>query len=287
MSSPLRLEYCNALYHITAQGNDNQSIFIDELDRENFLQILAQARTRYKWLCHAYCLMDNHYHLIIETPYPNLSRGMRQLNGRYTHVFNKHHFRTGHIFQGRYKAIHVEKESYLLSLCRHIVLSPVKAKLVQDPKDWQWSSYLATAGYTEVPSFLTVSSILSAFSHKIRSARKQYKQFINDDMDSDVFWKDLRGKVILGSDRFLDSLKDQITDKKNNFEIPKHQRFLGSTPLADIFTDKIRGNKEKRNEMIYSAFKDHGYTQKIIADFLNLHYASISRIIKDVENKDK
>jgi len=111
MARPIRIEYDGAVYHVTSRGNARKRIYKDEVDRLKFLDILAEVNRKYNWLCHAYCLMDNHYHLIIETPDGNLSKGMRQLNGGYTQSFNRRHRRVGHIFQGRYKAILVEKEA--------------------------------------------------------------------------------------------------------------------------------------------------------------------------------
>ena len=149
MTRPLRIEYPNAVYHVTSRGNARNKIFLGDQDRENFLAVLDAVVKRYNWLCHAYCLMDNHYHLMIETPDANLSRGMRQLNGVYTQKYNWWHSKTGHIFQGRYKAILVEKENYLLELCRYVVLNPVRANMVDKPEEWKWSSYGATAGLTK------------------------------------------------------------------------------------------------------------------------------------------
>ena len=130
MARALRIEYPDAVYHITSRGNARNEIFADDQDRDNFLTVLGVVVKRYNWLCHAYCLMDNHYHLMIETPDANLSRGMRQLNGVYTQKYNWRHSKTGHIFQGRYKSILVEKENYLLELCRYVVLNPVRANMV-------------------------------------------------------------------------------------------------------------------------------------------------------------
>ena len=141
MARPLRIEYDGALYHITSRGNERKAIFRDDEDRKNFLDNLLKVDERFNWICHAYCLMNNHYHLIIETPDGNLSGGMRQLNGIYTQYFNRRHKRAGHIFQGRYKAVLIEKESYLLEVSRYVVLNPVRAKAVETPEDWQWSSY--------------------------------------------------------------------------------------------------------------------------------------------------
>jgi putative transposase len=146
MARPLRIEYDGAVYHITSRGNARKPIFKDDDDRSRFLELLRQVNDRYNGLCHAYCLMSNHYHLVIETPDGNLSKGMRQLNGVYTQSFNRKHRRVGHIFQGRYKAILIDKESHLLEVCRYVVLNPARARLVSDPEAWQWSSYRSTAG---------------------------------------------------------------------------------------------------------------------------------------------
>ena len=136
MARPLRIEYDGALYHITSRGNERKAIFRDDEDRVGFLEALQKVNERFNWICHAYCLMNNHYHLVVETPDGNLSKGMRQLNGVYTQYFNRKHHRVGHIFQGRYKSILIEKESYLLEVSRYVVLNPVRAKAVKKPEDW-------------------------------------------------------------------------------------------------------------------------------------------------------
>ena len=161
MARPLRLEYAGALYHITARGNGRGEIFVDDEDRQRFLSALAATVIRLGWLCHAYCLMDNHYHLLIETPTASLSEGMRQINGTYTQSFNRRHGRVGHVLQGRFKAILVERESYLLELCRYIVLNPVRAGLVKEAGRYPWSSYRATAGLEAAPAGLMVDWVLS------------------------------------------------------------------------------------------------------------------------------
>jgi len=161
MARPLHIQFEGAVYHVTSRGNARQDIFIDDEDRGVFLSTLGEVVDRFRWICHAYCLMSNHYHLLIETPSPNLSRGMQLLNGVYTQRFNRRHERFGHVLQGRYKAILVEKESHLLELARYVVLNPVRAKMVRSVRDWPWSSYRATAGQTDIPSFLQVDWILA------------------------------------------------------------------------------------------------------------------------------
>ena len=132
MARPLRIEYPGALYHVTARGNARQRIYSDSKDCQAFLDLLGTLSDRYHWLCHAYCLMTNHYHLLLETPEGNLAEGMRQLNGIYTQAFNRRHHKVGHLFQGRYHAILVDKDCYLLEVARYIVLNPVRAKMVKE-----------------------------------------------------------------------------------------------------------------------------------------------------------
>lgn len=134
MARPLRLEFPGAIYHVTSRGNARNAIFLDDEDRVLFLACLGAVVTRFGWWCHAYCLMDNHYHLLIETPEGDLSRGMRQLNGVYTQRFNRRHGRAGHVFQGRFKAIVVDRDSYLLELCRYVVLNPIRAGMVSQAR---------------------------------------------------------------------------------------------------------------------------------------------------------
>jgi len=146
MARPLRLEFRGALYHVTSRGEGREDIYVDDADREEWLDVPGEVCGRFNWMVHAYCLMTNHYHVLLETPDGNLSRGMRQLNGVYTQRFNRAHARVGHVFQGRYKAVIVQKDAYLMELARYIVLNPVRARMVRSAREWRWSSYRATAG---------------------------------------------------------------------------------------------------------------------------------------------
>lgn len=173
MARPLRIEFAGALYHITSRGNARENIYQDDVDRTVFLALLNRACSRHYWLCHAYCLMSNHYHLLIETNAATLSKGMKYLNGTYTQQYNRRHQRVGHVFQGRFKAILVEKDSYLLELARYIVLNPVRAQMVRAAKDWPWSSYRATAGLTNPHECLTTDWILSGFgSNRVEAVQR-------------------------------------------------------------------------------------------------------------------
>lgn len=160
MSRPLRLEFVGALYHITSRGNDRKNIFFEETDFELFINILSDVCHSYHCSVHAYCLMSNHYHLLLETSNPNLSKIMRQLNGVFTQSMNRKHRHVGHLFQGRYKAILVDKEAYLLEVSRYIVLNPVRAKMVNSPDEWLWSNWHNMVGRKESPSWLTTDFTL-------------------------------------------------------------------------------------------------------------------------------
>jgi len=160
MARPLRIEYPGAVYHVTSRGNEKKPVFKDDTDRLTFLNTLQHVNKRYNWICHAYCLMTNHYHLLIETPDGNLSIGMRQVNSVYTQLFNKRHGRAGHLFQGRYKAILIQKDSHLLEVCRYVVLNPVRARMAEKPEEYRWSSYLATAGKAQPHPCLTSDWVL-------------------------------------------------------------------------------------------------------------------------------
>jgi REP element-mobilizing transposase RayT len=274
MARPLRLEFPGALYHLTSRGDGREDVFLTAADREAFLQVLTQVVDRFAWLCHAYCLMDNHYHLLVETPEPNLSRGMRQLNGVYTQTFNRAHGRVGHVFQGRFKSILVEKESHLLELARYIVQNPVRARSVRRAVDWPWSSYRATAGLEAVPFFLTVDWILGQFGRSRRKAQEAYREFVAEGRGASP-WESLVGQVFLGSERFVRRLQAKAAPLP---EVPRGQR-TARPSLATVFA---RGREENG---IVNAYRKHGYTLKEIADHLGVHYATVSRRLRRAEEQ--
>lgn len=283
MARPLRIEYPNAVYHVTSRGNARNKIFLDDQDRENFLFILAAVVKRYNWLCHAYCLMDNHYHLMIETPDSNLSRGMRQLNGVYTQKYNWWHSKTGHIFQGRYKSILVDRENYLLELCRYVVLNSVRANMVEKPEEWKWSSYGATAGLKNVPDYLMVGWILGLFSNNKSEAQKRYRKFVREGIHAGSPWNDLQGQILLGEEEFIEKYKDLLSDKEHIKEIPKPQRYVSRPKLSKLLAKE--DSRNRRNKGIHSAHVKYGYTLKEIADHLGIHYTTVSKVIKSLKGK--
>ncbi|WP_111494827.1 transposase [Marinobacter bohaiensis] len=280
MARPLRLEFAGALYHVTSRGNRREMVYESDDDRRAWLSILDEVCEIFNWVCHAYCLMGNHYHLLIETPEGNLSKGMRQLNGVYTQVFNRHHGRVGHVFQGRYKAILVEKDSYLLELCRYIVLNPVRAAMVRSAVEWPWSSYRATAGYERDLKALDVDWILAAFAERRDRAVESYEQFVADGKNQPSPWESLKNQVYLGSDQFVDDMQRRIEGAERLSEIPMNQHRPLAKPLQ-FYVDSA----SSRNEAIRLAYASGGYGLKDIGDFFGLHYSRVSRIIREAKRK--
>jgi len=280
MTRPLRIEYPGAVYHITSRGNEKKAVFKDDQDCKIFLDTLQHVNQRYNWFCHAYCLMGNHYHLLIETPDGNLSIGMRQLNGVYTQLFNKRYRRVGHLFQGRYKAILIQKENHLLEVCRYVVLNPVRAGMVERPEDWHWSSYRGTAGRGKSHPSLTTDWILGQLSGKRARAEKAYRQFVQGGMGKTSIWTEVKGQTLLGDDEFVYSLIDHLKKHKDVSEIPKSQRYVNRPSLNQIFQEGIKMDKLKRDKKIVEALVKHGYLQVEIASYLGMHYSTISNLLK-------
>jgi REP element-mobilizing transposase RayT len=274
MARPLRLEYPGAVYHVTSRGNARQNIVLDDRDRALFLDRLAHVIDRFGWRCHAYCLMDNHYHLVIETPQPNLSRGMRQLNGTYTQAVNRRHQRVGHLFQGRFTAILVEKEAHLLELCRYVVLNPVRARLVTHPRLWAWSSYRATAGERPGPTWLWTDWILGQFGRTQRDAQVRYRQFVAEGRDGPRPWEQLKGQIYLGSEAFI----AQHQPDRVLRDIPRRQTQASRPMLKDLF--QRRGTEAQR---IGVAYRRYGYRLREIAAHLGVHEVTVSRRLKQAE----
>jgi hypothetical protein len=224
--------------------------------------------------------MNNHYHLIIETPDGNLTQGMRQLNGVYTQAFNKRHRKVGHVYQGRYKAILIQKESHLLEVCRYVVLNPVRAKMVEKPEQWKWSSYVATSGRVKAHECLTTDWVLGQFGTKRLKAKRQYRQFVRDGIRRKSVLKGVKAQSILGGEEFVENLKGFIKGHRDIAEIPKSQRYLDRPGLEDIFKSIKHKNMMRRNKKILEAVQRYGYTQREIGDHLGMHFTSISRIMR-------
>jgi len=278
MGRPIRIEFEGALYHITSRGNARQDIYNNKVDRISFLELLAQCVDRYQWRCHAYCLMDNHYHLLIETRLPNLSIGMRHINGSYTQLYNRQHKRVGHLFQGRYKAILVQKESYLLEVSRYIVLNPVRAGMVRSAREWPWSSYRAIAGEIRTPNWLTEEAILGIFATRRDKAIKAYKTFVSEGKNQPSLWQSLKNQVFLGDEEFVEDMQCKLPDDFSKRGIPKVQLSVVKRPLS-WFTKKHK----QRDKVIIMAYKSGHYTQAEIGEYLGISHTTVSRVVRKAD----
>ncbi|GAB2914920.1 REP-associated tyrosine transposase [Rheinheimera gaetbuli] len=273
MARPLRLEFPGALYHITSRGNERKDIYFDDTDFELFLLLLSKVCERYNWVVHSYCLMSNHYHLLVETPDANLSKGMRQLNGVFTQAINRKHNRVGHLFQGRYKAILVDKDAYLLELSRYIVLNPIRAKIVQQLEDWPWSNWHAFMGLRTSPRWLATDALLEMFSKQRETAREKYAVFVQQGNGLPV-WDKLTNQVFLGSDKFVQSHLTLLNEPDKLADIPKKQRSVVAKTLKDYEL-----SAKTRNEAIAAAYDSGAYTLKEIGSHFGLHYSRVSRVV--------
>jgi REP element-mobilizing transposase RayT len=274
MARPLRIEFPGALYHVTSRGDRREPIYEDDADREQFLATLAEVVERYNWLCHAYCLMTNHYHLILETVEGNLSKGMRQLNGVFTQSSNRRHGRQGHLFQGRFKGILVDKDSYLLELSRYVVLNPVRAGMAQDPEQWFWSSYRATAGESTTPPWLETDFVLRQFAEDRDRAQARYRRFVLEGLGRDI-WQNLRQQIYLGDETFVEKMQAAVNIKGDRLSVPNIQRRPPPAPLADIAQ-----SHPDRNSAILAAYATGAYSYAAIAAYFGIHLSTVGRIVR-------
>lgn len=275
MARPLRIEYPGALYHVTARGNAQQTIFQSKGDALRFLETLGDTARRLGWRLHAFCLMTNHYHLLVETEQANLSQGMRHLNGVYTQAYNRAHGQVGHVFQGRYKAILVEAEAYFLELTRYIVLNPLRAGLVANVGDWPWSSYPATLGRTAAPDWLEVAPLLLRFAEDAGKARAAFAAFVAEGVGKPAPWASVRNQLFLGGEAFVQSFLAEGSSKPASPEVPKRQQTRPTVSLAEI-----AASSPDRDSAIRAAWATGAYTQREIGDHFELGYSRVSKILR-------
>lgn len=274
MSRPLRIEFPGALYHITARGDGREEIYRDDRDRYAFLQLLGEACGTCRWCCHGYCLMSNHYHLVVETPEANLTAGMRNLNGSYAQRFNRRHRRVGHVFQGRYGAVIVQKESHLLELARYVVLNPVRAGMVRSAKQWRWSSYRATCGIEEPPRWLHTDWLLASFASKRDAAIDAYRDFVSEGSRASSPWEELKQQIFLGDDSFVQATQARIDLAAIDNEVPLPQRRPARKALSEYATAA-----EDRDSAIVAAYTHGHYSMRAIGDYFDLDPSRVSQIV--------
>ena len=275
MARPVRIELPGAIYHITSRGDYREDVFIDDDDRAEWLKLLGRVCGRFNWKIHVYCMMNNHYHLVLETAQANLSKGMRQLNGVYTQYFNRRHQHEGPVFHGRFRGIVVEKEAYLLELSRFVVLNPLRSQIVEKIENWKWSSYLAYCGKQEHAPWLDTSWVFGKLAKSKSKAMKHYPQFVREGVEQPPVWLNLRKQIYLGSDQFVEAMQ---------LEVKKYQKRLDDNPnrsnrakLASLA--KLEKKSSNRNHTIREAYASGRYTLQYLGEYFGLHYTSISRII--------
>jgi REP element-mobilizing transposase RayT len=278
MARPLRIELAGGIYHITSRGDRREDIYDSDEDRENWLKIFGDVCERFNWRCHAYCLMDNHYHIVLETADENLSKGMRQLNGVYTQYYNRKHNRVGHVFQGRYKGILVERDTYLLELARYVVLNPVRAGMTKNINAWKWSSYKAMIGEVTSQPWLETDWILGEFSKQRKRAIWKYSNFVREGVGLPSIWHHVQNQVFLASEKYINKLQQKINKGAAINEVPRLQK--RKLPKSLEYYDNQYKDQTKS---ILKAYQSGGYTLKEIGDYYGKHYSTISRIVKNSE----
>jgi putative transposase len=283
MARPLRIQYPGACYHVTSRGNEKKDIFTSQKDRAKFLNYLESAVVRYGAVIHVWCLMNNHYHLFLETPAGNLSQIMRHLNGAYTTFFNIKQQRTGHLFQGRYKAILVEADQYAAELSRYIHLNPVRAGIVDTPEKYLWSSYRCYIGQNKPQAWLKTEFILSSFGGKIAATKSLYREFVEEKLKGkyDSPLQATIASTLLGSQKFVEEISVRyLGEKQDERNVPAVKKLV-HRPSIDEILHKIKaelaGEKLERNIGIYCCQKYSGAKLQEIGEFFGMSDSAVSQ----------
>ncbi len=287
MGRPLRIEYPGAHYHVTTRGNERRDVFKSKRDREKFLSYLESAAMRYGAVIHTYCLMSNHYHLLLETPAGNLSQIMQHINGAYTNYFNTKRKRSGHLFQGRFKAILIEADEYAMALSRYIHLNPVRVGIVNKPEEYQWSSYREYIGIKETPAWLRTAFVLRHFSKDPNAMNDKYRSFVEDllgkEYDSPL--NASMASTMLGSAEFVQEIMEgHIVGKHMDRDLPALRTLSNANhPTIEIiakcakdFVGNEVGLAEKAG--IYLAHKYSGAKLKEIGNYFGKSQSSVTQI---------
>ncbi len=286
MARPLRIEAPGHFFHVLARGNAKQPIFLDDDDRERFLETVGEALERFRARCHAYCLMGNHYHLLLQPTEENLSRTLRHVNGVYSQRFNRRHGRVGHVFAGRFKSLLVDRETYLREIVRYVVLNPVRAGLVRVPEAWRWSSYRTTMGWTTTPAWLTVADLLEGFGGGPRAeAQGSFRRFVTEGLGAIPEPSSVPTAVaaaqggILGSPSFVTSHAARVEPRAKSREHPRRERFAGRPALAELFRG-VPDSGPEQAAAVETARVVHGYSVGEIAAWLAVDRRTVSAALR-------
>lgn len=289
MSRPLRIEFPGAIYHVTSRGDRREPIFRGDEDRQQLLGIAGEALLRADARMLAYCLMDNHYHFVLQTRRPNLSVLMREVNGRYSQNFNRRHKLCGHVFQGRFHAILVDRDAYLLEACRYVELNPVRARLTDSAARWKWSSYLTHVGAAPSPAWLDTTCALALLLHReissvhdFKEAAHRYAHFVLTATDTALWKTSLRQQIYLGDETFIRfALSRSQEARRSEPAIPAIQR-------TDLLSARKRiAEAPDRETALLRAHQEAGLTMTQLARDTGLSLATVSRLIARARLKDE
>lgn len=273
MARPLRIEFAGAFYHVMARGNDKQNIFFGNNDYHRFLDILSTTCQRHYWRVHAYCLMSNHYHLLLETPLPNLSKGMQQLDGSYTQHINRCYQRCGHVFQGRFVSRLIDTEQYYKTLLRYVLQNPVAAGIVNHAGDYSWSSYQSVLGKQSAPKWLVAAEVLAHFHNDTDAAIQAFTDFLMEFDDTDI-WQHLTNQIFLGDAHFAASQLAKLPANLSTNDIPLAQLKPNPLTLAEY-----QQQYPTRDAALVAAFTSGAYSMTALASYFGLHVSTVSRKI--------
>ncbi|MCH7702062.1 MAG: transposase [Planctomycetes bacterium] len=300
MARPLRISFDGALYHVMSRGNARQPIVRDDKDRRRRADWLAGTVEACRWRLHAYCLMNNHEHLFVETPEGNLSASMQRLNGSYTSYFNRRHRRVGHLFQGRFKAVIIESEGHYLEISRYIHLNPVRARLAERPEDWAWSSYSGYVRQSQAQPWVTYRRVLREFGRNAAQARRAYRRYVLAGMDEHPFepWANAVQGMILGSESFVEEIRNRLGGRARDASLPQLEPLRPRPSLERIVAtaanafeaDRSRWRSGCRCDDVgravacWLARRAFGYPARDVADMLGYaSHSSVDSAIRRIE----
>ena len=301
MARQWRIEYPGALYHVLSRGNGRQDIFLTDDDRGLFLELLQEFSDRFSIEVYAYVLMGNHYHLLLETPDANLSKGMQWFGTTYTRKFNLRNNQSGHLFQGRFKSIIVENDAYLLRLSCYIHRNPLRAGIVDRLSDYRWSSYRYYAYRKSAPAWLKTSRILEQVSGKDKKQAYRRKVQLYADEKGSV-WEDVRHGLVYGSETFLNDLKERFLSSQKEVELPQHNRMYRDVDpniilktaceAMQLDLDVVQKSKritktlkDQRDLLIYLLWQSGRFSNREIGTLLGISYSNVSRRVIEIRKK--
>ncbi len=275
-----RLQIRGATYHVMSRGNRKAVIFEDDADRHRFETLLGEAVDRHRLLCHSYCLMENHYHAVLEVPDTNLSEAMHWLNGVFAQYSNRRHHRTGHLLQGRFKSVLIGDDIYLRAANLYVVMNPVRAGLVVTPSEWRWSSYRATAGLETPPDWLDLGWLNWVFGGRTLSdAQRHFRQLVSAQSDENS----IGDQLVFGNQALREDARAVIGATLHRSRLPREYRALARPTLSELFPHQLP--KIDRNTRILRAHVVHGYRLAEIAAYWFVHPNTISRIVQALRTR--